>query len=318
MTYYDRVVSWDGVRHQVIIFGFNRPEMIERRLKEVLKIAPPHVFVSIDYKDIVMLGEMKAIVESYIEMWPTKSSLTYRLHTQNQGLVSHISQTISESLEEYECAVIIEDDISISKGFYESALRYMGSNFLRKTYLSFGGFSIFPKLGLLEKFNIFRATPYFACWGWVIARENWHGYEIDLNNEDISLALSQSKVWNSLHKNQRATWMGRFNKAKLNPANTWDVQFQYHSFKIDKLNLVPVVRLVDNEGFSDSRGTHTQSMRPRILGEFKFATRRVHNLILPRWASKILVYAESIIFFEDFYLHPNIKKIARKFLNSGS
>ena len=44
-------------QHQMLVFGFNRPEMIERRLDEVLRIAPPNVFVSIDYKDDVKSKE---------------------------------------------------------------------------------------------------------------------------------------------------------------------------------------------------------------------------------------------------------------------
>jgi hypothetical protein len=289
--------------------------MIERRLEEISRIAPPNVFVSIDYKNKVLSEEMKSILEKYQFIWPPDSSLNYRIHTKNQGLVTHITETISEFLEHYDCAVVIEDDISISKAFYESAIVYMESKLLRSRYASFGGFSLFPKIGLLEGVNTFRPTPYFACWGWVVAKENWIGYRADLNGEDIPHNLFQSKVWNNLDSKQRGTWKRRFEKAKLNPYNTWDVQFQYHTFKIDKLNLVPFMRLVDNEGFSDLRGTHTQFARPRALGKFKFANKAIHVFILPIWVSKFLVYLESRIFFEDISIHPQLKKIVRILLN---
>jgi hypothetical protein len=307
-------VPSDQVSHQVIIFGFNRPEMIARRLEELLEIAPQNVLISIDYKDDVMTQKMKSVIESYLVRWPEKSLIDYRIHNANQGLVSHITQTITDCLNQYECAVIIEDDISFSAGFYESALWYMKSNILRTRYSSFGGFSMFPKIGILENINIFRETPYFACWGWVIARENWIGYKTDLNNEEIQRTLAHSKTWNELSKKQQLTWLGRFNKAKFYPANTWDIQFQYHSFKIDKLNLVPVMRIVDNEGFSDIRGTHTQSPRPKILGKFNFISRRVNKTISPWWVSRIFVFIESIFFFEDVRVNTKAKKLLKRYL----
>ena len=299
------------VQHQILVFGFNRPEMIERRLDEALRIAPPNVFVSIDYKDDVISKEMQSILEKYRQIWPSHSSLTYRLHTENQGLVSHLTQTITECLENYECAVVIEDDVAISQGFYESANVYMKSKDLRSRYATFGGFSFFPHVGFLERYNFYRPTPYFACWGWVITRENWSGYKTDLSSEDVSNALLNSGVWNRLNKKQQNTWRGRFNKAKSNPSNTWDIQFQYHSFKIDKLNLAPVMRLVDNQGYNDVRGSHTQHKRPVLLGQFKFAKNRVNNLILPVWAANFFVYIESVLFFEDLWLPPTVKKIAK-------
>ncbi len=304
----------DEVSHQVIIFGFNRPEMLARRLEEVLEIAPRNVFISIDYKDELMSQEIKLIIESFLPRWPANSSIEYRIFEVNQGLVRHITQTITECLNHYECAVIIEDDISISRAFYDSALGYMKSRSLRNAYSSFSGFSVFPKFKPLQNFNAYRESPYFACWGWVIARENWNGYKVDLNGEDIILSLTQSKVWNSLNRNQQITWLGRFNKAKQNPANTWDIQFQYHSFKIGKLNLVPVMRTVDNEGFSDFRSTHTRNIRPKILGKFNFNTTRVINVTTPLPISKLLARVESIIFFEDSRIHPSFKKVIKKFL----
>lgn len=285
--------------------------MIERRLDELLTIAPPNVFVSIDYLDEAMSATMKATLKKYEKIWPNNSSINFHIHTQNQGLVRHITQTITKSLEIYECAVIIEDDISISKGFYESALKYMNSTTLRSDYASFGGFSVFPSMKVFEKFNKFRSTPYFACWGWVIARENWSGYKSDLSTEEIAESLNQSKLWNSLHKKQRQTWNGRFQKVSANPTDTWDIQFQYHTLKMDKLHLVPIIRVVDNEGFSDSRGTHTQMKRPRNIGKFNFSKNIINSLVKTKWINEFFVFFESLIFYEDIRMPTIIKKIAK-------
>jgi hypothetical protein len=286
--------------------------MIIKRLEEIRKIEPPNVLVSIDYKDPELSNDMNEILAKYSSKWPSIYLFNYRVNKENLGLVSHLTQTITESLREYECVIIIEDDISISQGFYDASVTYMNSMALRSRFASFGGFSILPKSRILERLNGLRPTPYFACWGWVISRENWIGYTSDLSGEDFSKTLNESKVWNQLKKKQKETWIGRFNKARLNPSNTWDIQFQYHSFIIDKMNLVPIFRLVDNEGFSDSRSTHTQSIRPLILGKFGFSTHGIINFVLPVWVSKTFIYIESIVFFEDSPCLQNLKKVIKK------
>jgi hypothetical protein len=48
----------------------------------------------------------------------------------------------------------------------------------------------------------------------------------------------------------------------MNPKTTWDIQFQYTSFANDFYNIVPINRIVDNEGYSDSRASHTIENKP--------------------------------------------------------
>jgi hypothetical protein len=287
--------------------------MLRSRLIEISKIAPPQVLVSIDYKDNQTMLEMKSILSEFKRVWPNNSKLREHFHETNQGLVSHITSTLDESLKSNDCVIVIEDDISISLGFYESALEYMNSKALSEKYATFCGFSALPRSRFLDGFNKFRATPYFACWGWVVTRENWKGYRTELNCKEIVKELSQSHIWNTLSKNQQKTWLGRFNKAAKNPSNTWDIQFQFHTFSIDKENLSPIVRLVDNEGFSDRRSTHTQSNRPRILGRFDYSQAKLANSLVPARFAQLLALYEGLLFYEDFRLLHHLKRNVNRF-----
>jgi hypothetical protein len=304
----------DVVKHELIVFAFNRPEMLRRRLVEISHIEPPQVLVSVDFKDDQTMGEMKSVVAEFSKRWPMNSRLRHHFHERNQGLVRHITDTISESLKSNDCVIVIEDDISISRSFYDSALEYMNSENLRKSYASFGGFSAIPNVRFLEKINMFRTTPYFACWGWTVTKENWIGYRSNLKDIQISEELSRSRIWNELSRTQQNTWLGRFGKAAANPANTWDIQFQFHSFVIDKFNLSPVFRLVDNEGFGDRRSTHTKAGRPRMLGSFRYGQTKLREVIVPRKLAGYLAKYEAIFFYEDLRYLYYLKRLIRSFL----
>ena len=210
-----------------------------------------------------------------------------------------ISPPITDYLRTYEFVIVVEDDISVSEGFYNSALLYMAKKSLQEKYASFSGYSIFPAFRGIDRWNLLRESPYFACWGWVVSRENWKDFKVDIRSEEITKILNQSKVWNSLNRKQKETWLGRFRKSQDNPWNTCDIQFQYHSFKLDKLNLAPTWRIVENEGFDDPRSTHTQNTRPRIMGRFRFSNIKVRSTFLPKFLNKHATRIESHVFFQD-------------------
>ena len=298
--------------HLLVIFGFNRIDKLRNRLMEIREIAPPNILISIDFLNPETTAEFNALLESEVKSWPKNSVLEFKLQTQNLGLVSHITKTVSESLLSYEFVIIVEDDIMISKGFYDSALVYMTEDSLANEYASFSGYSILPAYKGMELLNFLRETPYFACWGWVIARENWKDYKVDISGEKINENLQNSVVWNALNLKQKETWLGRFRKAQENPWNTWDIQFQYHTFKLDKFNLAPTWRIVENDGFNDSRSTHTQNIRPKIMGKIRFSTEVVKSELLPKFLNRQAIKIESQILYQDSRQFFNIVKAFQK------
>ncbi len=281
------------------LIGYNRVEFLARRLEEIFLLSPPFVYVSIDYSNPKLVKEFGELLEEYSSRWPSRSKLTYFIHEENLGLVKHISTTISKQLSTYEHVIVIEDDIAISKPFYNACKIYMRSAHLNEKYASFSGFSILQPINFLEKFNRFRSSPYFLCWGWVVSRDNWRGFEVDLSKIDIAESLQDSMQWRKLSSEQQNTWIGRFEKVKLDQLRTWDIQFQFHSFKIDKPHLLPMFRLVENEGFSDNRSTHTISKRPRVLGSYGLSKRELNPILKGKLIENLLTLIDSNLFIED-------------------
>ena len=301
--------------HLVIVFGYNRVDKLRNRLLELRKISPPKILVSIDFFSEEMSADFNFLMETEQGTWPENSTLEFKIHGRNLGLVRHITETITDCLRTYEFVILVEDDISVSEGFYNSSLAYITKKSFHERYTSFSGYSIFPAIRGVDRYNLLRESPYFACWGWVVSRENWKDFKVDLRGEEITETLSNSKVWNNLNLKQRETWLGRFKKSQENPWNTWDIQFQYHSFKLDKLNLVPTLRIVENEGFDDPRSTHTQNIRPRIMGRFRFSNKKVRSRFLPKSINKHTTRMESLLFYQDSRQLFNLVKRLKKLIN---
>ena len=295
----------------VILFAFNRIEMLHDRLEELRQIAPSNLLVSIDFLDLETSTIMSSICNQFSQNWPDNSKFNFKVKSSNLGLAQHLAGTISESLKNFESVIVIEDDISISEGFYNSALKTLARADFDEKFLTFGGYSPLALPKSLQMFNTLRSSPYFSSWGWAISREGWEGYKIDIVNEDIVESLDHSRTWNRLSKKQKRTWIGRFRKIQQNPIHTWDIQLQFHLFKCGKENIVPIGRLVENIGFGDSRSSHTKSARPKWMGNYRYSRAEVSQLMAPKLISRLLTILESLTVVGDNSLPAVIRKLLK-------
>ena len=246
----------------VILVGFNRPELIEARLKELSKQPISKLYINIDFSSQEINKEMEKIVANFIEKHRNRIEINSIFQNKNLGLNDHIIFSINNCLEENENFILVEDDIKLSSNFY---LNMVDGFKLQSGTQELGYIGAFSPLNLkafLRNKNYWRKTIYFSCWGWGTNKKTWHLYNEKLNFVDIEKEMLGSKSWKSLNRWQKYLWLHRFRKIQLNPKITWDIQFQYTSFTNDFYNIVPINRIVDNEGYSDSRASHTTENKP--------------------------------------------------------
>ena len=262
-----------------VLFGFNRPELIDRRLTELQSIKPKHLLVAIDYFDATTTQAFRELADKYIATWPTNSEIKFKFQTSNLGLARHIPDTISNLLLDFENVIVIEDDIKISPIAFENFI--FGLNYIqsRDEYASVGAFSPLVQKSRKFAFNYFRKSIYFSCWGWATNRKSWIKYEQSIKFEKIEEELRYSKSWKELSKLQKKVWIDRFKKISSYPDHTWDIQMQYVTFKHDLSHLIPIFRFADNEGFADSRSTHTKGARPRWMFSVEPSKARICNVL---------------------------------------
>jgi len=251
----------------VLLIGYNRPELIERRLIELSQMEIKHLYISIDGGLKGNYSKFEFILSKTRNLFINMETFKVNYYKRNLGMVEHINLAINKVFEEFNYVIIVEDDISLSNNFYVNMVN--GFNTQSKNNLTgiVGAFSPLELSRLKIISNRWRITSYVPIWGWGCSSYLWSQYNKDLSKEEIKDNLSKSKSWQSLSEFQKNVWLNRFYKIQKSPNLTWDVQLQYLSFLKNFQNLVPLSRFIENEGFSDLRAVHTKGTRPRWLGK---------------------------------------------------
>jgi hypothetical protein len=270
----------------LILVGFNRPDLIKARLNEISKLPILKLYINIDFSSKEMTEEMKDIVGNFSEKYGRNIKIKSVFQNKNLGLNNHIIQSVNSCLRENENFILVEDDIKLSNYFYSNMVEGFKLQSLSKNLGYIGGFSPLNLKIFSIKKNYWRKTIYFSCWGWGTNKNTWSLYEENLGLLAIDKEMSKSKSWKSLNRWQKYLWSHRFRKIQMNPKMTWDIQFQYMSFVNDFYNIVPVNRIIDNEGYSDTRASHTIENKP-FWFKNGFADYQIKSKVLPGTVSKL-------------------------------
>ena len=248
----------------VLLIGFNRPELLEMRVEELLQNKVTNLSISIDGNELLR-NEMEQSIRKIEKMCKNKCRLATKLHSKNLGLAGHITSEITRMLEIYPEIIVLEDDIEIGNGFLTNMSNGLKTLREKNNLGIVSGFSPVTKKINFPISNQWRLSPYFNCWGWVCTREVWKYYVLDLSDHNLNQELEKSRTWNRLNKWQQYLWLSRFIKIQRTPYHTWDIQFQYMCFKHEMLNVSPLFSITNNAGFDDYRSIHTKGKKPKWM-----------------------------------------------------
>jgi hypothetical protein len=275
----------------VLLVGYSRPDMFLRRLKEIALFDPMNVMISIDFHSDEIQQELAALAEEHLP-----SALT-KLRYPRLGLANHIKLAISDCLDNHDFVIVVEDDVSVCEPFFESIISYL-PHMKSLGVASIGGYSplsVLTPLGI----NPFVQTKYFSSWGWATSREVWSEYELDMRKYDIEKNEIVNWKWKLLSGYQKRTWQGRFRKLQTENPHTWDIQFQFMSFKFGRNHLLPIWPLVYNEGFDDDRSSHTIGGKPNWMGPRRQNIKTVTSITNSKFVSLIYNFLMSLTIAGD-------------------
>ena len=249
----------------LLLLGYNRHDLLEKRVKEISKLEIEKVYISIDGGKESHKLEMINLILEIPSLFLKNTDVKITHHKNNLGLTKHITSAISKILEENENVIVVEDDVAINSSFYKNITN--GMNLLKKMGANglVSGFSPINYSGNYFLQNKWRKSIYFSCWGWGCNRDTWARYESNLSSINLDEALRNSYAWNSLSLWQKSVWKSRFRRVQQNEGYTWDLQMQFASFINEFTNLAPLYRFTDNEGFNDERATHTKEPKPKWM-----------------------------------------------------
>lgn len=170
----------------------------------------------------------------------------------NKGLACSIIEGVTEVLSRYGKAIIVEDDLLVSRDF----LRYMnGALDFYEADTSVGAISgyTYPIKGLKDVESDIYIMHKGDCWGWATWSNRWNqaswaevDYSAYFKNHSLRRRLEQTENgWDLLMLLQA--------KGKI---SSWAIRWVLYLLQNDLHTVYPVHSLVTNQGF-DGSGTHS-------------------------------------------------------------
>jgi len=270
------------VKTPIVLIAFNRSELVRLSLRNVSLAngaADRDAFMFIDGPrnddDAVENNKIVSIATKFKSALP-RLEIIRRDH--NYGCRGNIVDAISQVLSRYGQAVIIEDDILVSRTFFDymdKALDFYNDD---KSIWSINAYQN-PNMRIPKDYPYdVYLNPVNMCWGWGTWADRWRGVDFDI------------KDWPSYRSNP--AFMERLNKAGRQIApmldsqynghlKTWDVQCTYHVVKNNLMSIEPRFQLSKNIGYSSLlRGEHTNEDCP-------YVTRQKYYNFMPRLQAKL-------------------------------
>lgn len=246
----------------VLIIAFNRFEITKELFSSIREFSPSEIYYSIDgprignSEDKITNNKLRNLISTVD--WPCRIETLFSEINKGSGIWPY--ESISWALAQTPRLLILEDDVRISKTFYDLSKYCLDKFEDNKRIFAICASNIIDLHGDSESMMV-NSSKYFSGWGWSTWADRWETYEFDIKKKNLLsfLTLLKSNNYNlfiSLY-----FWLNFF-KIKNNLLQAWDYQINYLLFTSQKLILKPDRNLSINLGTGNS-ATHTKSL-PKI------------------------------------------------------
>lgn len=231
----------------IVIFAYNRPDAL-LRLKTCLEnnklyhSSVCHIFIdgARNDKDEELINKVSEIAQS----------MTRNVHisSYNKGLAISIISGVSEIINQYGKAIILEDDLICTSNFLDfmnQGLDYYQND---DNIISVCGYGLKirkPKDYIGDVYLSNRSSS----WGWGTWADRWNS--IDWEIQDWGDFRKDTKRQHAF--NQGGSDMTSMLKGYMSGKNnSWAIRFCYNQFRQHKYAVCPFLSKTDNIGFGDS------------------------------------------------------------------
>lgn len=243
----------------IVLFAFNRLEPLKACVASLLcntEAEETDLIVFVDGPRANKDGEAEKVeaVRLFAESITGFKSLETHFSDSNKGLGPSLIAGITEVMNRYGRAIVVEDDLNCSTNFLSFLNQGLDFYEKEKNVFSISGETVrvvSPKENHYD--NYF--APRSGCWGWATWKDRWDRVDWDLED------------WSTVKKNHRAfnNWGGSdcyslLNGWHIGKNKSWAIRFNYSQFILGATSVFPFVSKVSNEGF-ETDGTNCKKVR---------------------------------------------------------
>ena len=239
----------------IVVFGFNRPEHMNRMLESLCKnsesLYSKVIFFidGYDDKNNELISETLQVVN---KDWGFKEKFV-NFREINYGCKFNIIHGISQVLQDSETVIVLEDDLILGKNF----LNFMNTSLQKykdnDKVWAISGWG-HPQLLNTKKSSSFSSLT--SPWGWGTWKNNWNIFtENKLYNKNLISDLNEKEKNQFLFYGYADYWEEAIKKDLAGENSVWDAYWYQTIYINNGLTLFPNLSHVQNEGF-DGTGVH--------------------------------------------------------------
>ena len=258
----------------IIIFSYNRKTKLNNLIKSLKKNKEFKYSKIYIYQDFYKpkendknIKKVKNTIFFLKKIKETNFKIVFR--NKNFGLAKNIILGVTEILKIHKSAIILEDDLIVSKNF----LNFMNKslNFYKNKkkvwHINGWSFNIF-EANKLEHDNYFLSFP--SSWGWGTWQDRWKYFE--KNSEKILKKENPTSI-KKFNLDNSYNFFSQIERNRKQTIDTWAIFWYYSIFKKKKLCVYPKKNLILNNGFNKNA---TNTKYPNTLFDNKILCKKIN------------------------------------------
>ncbi|MDE6478935.1 MAG: glycosyl transferase [Muribaculaceae bacterium] len=308
----------------IIVFAFNRLDSLKTTIK-ALKFNPEakdsdlYIFVDGPRPQKKDEAEKVSQVREYVKTITGFKSLNYVFSPLNKGLAPSIIEGVTNVINSYGKAIVVEDDLYVSKSFLRFMNQMLNTFENDERIFQISGFS--TKIATHIEGDVYL-NGRAQSWSWATWKDRWDTVDWEVKDFDILCGdRNKQKAFNS-HGSDLFVMLRNHKRGII---SSWYVRFCYEMHKQGKYTICPARSLVRNDGFN-CEGTHCNNynryriefeeehMREFILPPFLKPENNVLQDAIKYWSIRYRIYGKLMTFLNNFIstLNGRLRKGIRK------
>ena len=172
----------------VILFAFNRPEGLKAIIESLLQNEEAKhsvLYVFVDGPRFQRKGEVENVekVRDYVKSITGFKEVHYKFALQNKGLGNSVIKGVTEVINRYGKAIVLEDDLILAPNFLFFMNQGLDKYKEETSVFSICGYSNKVKVPKDYSYDTYFCTR-SSSWGWATWADRWNSVDWELENFD--------------------------------------------------------------------------------------------------------------------------------------
>lgn len=290
----------------VVVFAYNRPDLLSIVLSSVQQVAPPEVFIFCDGPKSVASEKQQAVKEvvALCDRFASRcENVRVIQRTSNLGSRTNVQKGLDQVFEIHDRAIVLEDDCVTNADFFRFCDEMLQAHESDKTVGIIGGTRPIDPQGDGSGHAIRSQYPIMSG-GWATWARVWKQYDHEL---ELWPEAKRSGFLTSMFPGNPLAvkhWSDAFDMVCARRIDAWDYQVTLTLWMLHMDAIIPPRNLTSNIGFR-SDGTHTLEFgRYAFLDLFDLQTWPVNVKSVSK------AYDRKIE--QEMYSTPVVRKVFRK------